>query len=494
MKPAFLQRRRPHSPPRSGERGITMVLVAISMVAIIAMAAWSIDLVTLYLARQEAQRAADAGALAAARVISVSGITGTGDPDSQPAYWSSICGGPNSAASQAAQAVAGQNSIGSNVGSVTVTYSTYGTGAASNADCTPLGTVFAINPLVTVQVKRTDLPSFFSRMWKYTSQSVSATATAEAFNPSASDTQSNGATTGDVIPVQPRCVKPWMVPNLDPMNPLGCTSATCKKFVSNGDGSIVNDSISTGGGSGNGVIGETFTLFADCNGATIPCAPTLPPGINIPNGAFNGNTAPPNMGYLPGEVLYSAVAVPSCATSGGGGVSAYEPAVAGCDQSTVYQCGVQSSSAVSPGNAVDLSENPTGGTGDTATALACSLTGQSSAPISGQDTLDTGNYPFKITAGDNNRLKIPSGTLITGSNQIVSFPIYDQGQGFAWVGNRSAVTIVGFLEVFINWVDANGNISVTVLNVAGCGNGANKAPDSAITGSSPVPVRLITGQ
>jgi len=47
-----------------------MVLVAIAMVAIIAMAALSIDVVTLYLAREEAQRSADAAALGAARVLS----------------------------------------------------------------------------------------------------------------------------------------------------------------------------------------------------------------------------------------------------------------------------------------------------------------------------------------------------------------------------------------------------------------------------------------
>ena len=56
---------------RRDERGITMLIVALAMVAIIGMAALSIDVITLYLAREEAQRAADAAALTAARVISV---------------------------------------------------------------------------------------------------------------------------------------------------------------------------------------------------------------------------------------------------------------------------------------------------------------------------------------------------------------------------------------------------------------------------------------
>jgi hypothetical protein len=53
------------------------------------------------------------------------------------------------------------------------------------------------------------------------------------------------------------------------------------------------------------------------------------------------------------------------------------------------------------------------------------------------------------------------------------------------------VTIVGFLQVFINSVDQYGNVDVTVLNVAGCGNGT-ELTSTAVTGSSPVPIRLIT--
>jgi hypothetical protein len=54
------------------------------------------------------------------------------------------------------------------------------------------------------------------------------------------------------------------------------------------------------------------------------------------------------------------------------------------------------------------------------------------------------------------------------------------------------VTFVGFLQVFINAVDQNGSMKVTVLNVAGCGNGSAGAPATSEIGNSPVPVRLIT--
>ena len=52
--------------------------------------------------------------------------------------------------------------------------------------------------------------------------------------------------------------------------------------------------------------------------------------------------------------------------------------------------------------------------------------------------------------------------------------------------NTAPVTIVGFLQVFVNSVDPiNGSINVTVLNVAGCGSSATTNPP--VFGSSPLP-------
>ena len=60
---------------RSGERGQTIVLVALSIVSLLAMGALAIDVVTLYIARSEIQRAADAAALAGAKAFVDSGST-----------------------------------------------------------------------------------------------------------------------------------------------------------------------------------------------------------------------------------------------------------------------------------------------------------------------------------------------------------------------------------------------------------------------------------
>src|SRR5208282_1239520 len=61
---------------RKNQQGVIITLVAVFMLFIVgAMAALSIDVVTLYTARSEAQLAADSAALAAARVLANSGAT-----------------------------------------------------------------------------------------------------------------------------------------------------------------------------------------------------------------------------------------------------------------------------------------------------------------------------------------------------------------------------------------------------------------------------------
>src|SRR5579872_3700791 len=71
-------------PQRShDEKGQTILLVAISLISLLAMAALAIDVVTLYAARSEIQRTADAAALAGAKAVADSGVTTLppGDPN-----------------------------------------------------------------------------------------------------------------------------------------------------------------------------------------------------------------------------------------------------------------------------------------------------------------------------------------------------------------------------------------------------------------------------
>ncbi|HUA16937.1 MAG TPA: pilus assembly protein TadG-related protein [Verrucomicrobiae bacterium] len=456
-----------------------MILVALSMVAIVAMAALSIDVVTLYLARMEAQRAADAGALAGARIISVSGLTG--DPSDNSGYWPQICGGSSGTATQAALAAAQEVTVGSVAPTVTVTYTAGGT---TQPNCSGLPSAFGVNPLVNVQVTRSNLPTFFSRVWGNTGNSVTATATAEAYNASNSANVGNGSG-GTIIPVQPRCVKPWIVPNYDPLHPSSACTTNCNHFVDQSSGSIVNSGISLSGGSANGVIGETFWLSANCIHTGGGCSfRATPIQANLTGNSYvNG---PPNLLYYPGHAPSSVVAVPSCSS----GEDLYQQAIAGCDQSTAYQCGVQRM------NTVDLSENPSIQNGDTAQGLQCLIhEGSTTAgQPDGQDTLNDSSYPFKMLAGSSNPLVgggLSNGSQISASNSVVSLPIYDPGNTVNSSGT-SQVTVVGFLQVFVQQVDQWDNMKVTVLNVVGCSNGNGQPVGTAVAGSSPVPVRLIT--
>ena len=237
--------------------------------------------------------------------------------------------------------------------------------------------------------------------------------------------------------------------------------------------------ISTGGGSSNGVIGERFTLLPDCRRGGSNCIlRDVTPIANKPNVGSPWIPNPPSLEYLPGLTANASVAVPSCAVSS----SDFENAIEGCDQNTIYACGVFHS------NTVDLSENPGFHSGDTANGVACLIN-----QAAGQDTLDTASFPFQIKSGAGNPIGIPSTSPVTSSNSIVSLPIYDTAAITSSPTNP--VTIVGFLQVFINNVDTNGwgNVDVTVLNVVGCGNGTNPT-GSPVLGSSPVPIRLITSQ
>lgn len=469
MLPPLIRRPQKAAEPRSKERGFTMALVALAMATIICMAALSIDIGTLYEAKAEAQRAADAAALTAARVISASGVTGTTQPS-----WAQICGGAGSPATLAAISMAQQNLIGGVAvasGAVNVKYGA-GSAGATNADCSTLGATFAVNPIVAVSLQRTNLPIFFARIFSlfgsnYAGSTVSATATAEVFNPSGSI---------PLVPVHPRCVKPWFVPNLDPN--------TSAPFITATTGTITSPGISPAG-----PIGETFTLVPDCGTGASCAVPTDNPPVA--NGTGGGNT----LDYVPGLV-----STPSIAIAANSSVSAcsdattndYTEAVAGCDQTTAYACGS------SLANTIDLTENPGPPRNDSVNGAQCLINASGNGPALGQDVLAPGTapytYPFQIQAGANSALisgGVASGSQITSSPSIVSLPIYDTVASLA--SPATPVTVIGFLQVFINSATGTattGPINVTVMNVAGCGNSVPGPPIAV--GTSPVPIRLIT--
>jgi hypothetical protein len=153
---------------------------------------------------------------------------------------------------------------------------------------------------------------------------------------------------------------------------------------------------------------------------------------------------------------------------------------------------------------VDLSENPSyAASADTQNGVQCLInqTSPSTTNTSGQDILLPGgptppSYPFQIQAGSSDPLVTTgiatAGNYITSSASIVSLPIYDSSPSVPInASGTTNITIVGFLQVFINAVDPVNGMDVTVLNVSGCGNAVSSSTQ-ALYGTSPVPIRLIT--
>ena len=454
-------RRRTKTLPRKDERGITMLLVAIALVSMLAMVALAIDVITLYSARSETPRAADSAALAAAKMLVDAGVTA--DPAN-----TTLQGTAQTLATKVATDVATKSSIaGRQVQSADVTV-TFPNGAAPS---------FGINPTVNVSVVNANLPTFFSRIWSRATLTVRASALAEAFNPSNSSSLIAAG-----VPVVARGVKPFLIPNCDPVNANNHGSncgAGFAKFFDPTTGAITNPGVAP-----TGVIGEQFHLYSDCTGAGPNC------GLGSPTvGMGSGGLT---VYYYPAQMpTATANACPASCV----GSTDFEQDIECCNPSPI-SCGTSATLPVVDQLAVDTSVFPDGGGGPAQDGVQC-LIHQSGG--TGQDTLNIGPplpYPLEIQVGGNNPLagssSLSANDLVTRSDSLVTIPVYD---GAATPPLPPAkVNIIGFLQVFINQAFPGGGgpkageFQVTVVNVLGCGSNATGAPVSSASG---VPVRLI---
>jgi Flp pilus assembly protein TadG len=457
------------------QRGQTMALVAISMVSLLAMAALAIDVVTLYVARGQAERGADAAALAAAKVLADSGVTTDPTNASPDNIWKNAC----NLATQEATVVAGQNLIAGQSASVNVTFPN-----APSTDCSGTPTAsstFGTDPQVTVSLSAAGLPTFFARIWSKATNSVTASATAEAYNPSNSFKVNPNAP--PAVPNAPRCVKPLLLPNCDPRQSShggsGCNTGTYDTFIDSYAGSITNPGDQSA--SPSGVIGETFVLSPNCDpGCSVP---TVTPG-SPPQVSYYPVTLPNGPGWVcPGNC---SLALPSA--------DYFENDLACCNSNSL-QCG-QTGPVVYSSSTIQT---------EAADAGQCLIheTVQNYQPncqtTLEQDCLDvatSGPPPLlAMRAGASNPLigkatgaGVAAGDIISTSDSMVSLPIYDSSTGTYPSSNP---TIIGYLQVFIGHVDNAGNVTVTVLNIAGCGTSTSPGA-TAISGAGPtIPVNLI---
>jgi Flp pilus assembly protein TadG len=417
---------------------ITLVAVFILFV-VGAMAALSIDLVTIYTARSEAQLAADSAALAAARALANSGATS--DPNSlgdglMTNAWTNV-------AQAVALEVAEQNQVGGvklNVGQITL-------------PANPGGT--STNPTVTISVQVTNLPTFFARIWGTKFTTVGASATAEAYNPSG-----NGLAQ-TTIPVAPMCVKPWLLPNMDPSNggnPIFNTTT----------GAINPGSQLLGWTSSNPANGVPMTLA--CLGGN--CSGTLP--------------NPAAWQYYPGDTTTTfppPSAYPDCAPAM---TTAYEQSIAGCVQTPI---------ACNSSTALIDTTNYFNRVRETAHAINClahSNTNQG-------DEVDPvyATPPFEFKAGGDNPITGLSGNDVMVSDSLVTVPVFNSVTG---TPPPNPVTIVGFVQLFLSPTGqripgggpGSGNVYTTVINMAGCGSVSDGQQPILGNGASPVAVRLIS--
>lgn len=426
------------------------MLVAVVMLFVVgAMAALSIDVVTLYTARSEAQLAADAAALAGARVLANSGMTS--DPN---AAFDGLMTNAQGLAQIIAIQVAQSNTVGGAVGDVVVGFN----GSATNPCVTLLPVA---NPCITVQVQRTDLPTFFARIWGRTTITVKASATAEAYNPS----NVPGTSVNPRLPVAPMCVKPWLLPNISP-------ASGGQIFVP-----------------ATGAIADPTLL-----GWTTPPAPPPNPKRLQP-ACIDCSTLPPptptTFQYYPGDTAATfpppSQALPTCTlplTTG------YEESVAGCTQ-TAIAC-----------NGTAIIDTSPYLTRDTETAHAVNCLTHAAANEGDQVDLSAAaapSPPFQFLVGEDNPVAVVNPSLAGKdamvSDSLVTVPVFDSGTG----PPPSPVQIVGFVQLFLNpdGLDTpnngpnGGHVKTTVINLVGCGTGIAGQPILG-NGASPVAVRLIS--
>jgi hypothetical protein len=421
------------------------LLVAIVLLFIVtAFAALAIDLVTFYTARSEAQIAADGAALAAARVLANSGMTS--DLPSDPNYGTLVSNAVSLATTVATQ-VATTNQVGGRNLS----------GAEVSINFHVSDPNFGTNPQVTVQVQRADLPTFFARIWGRTQITVSASATAEAYNPSG---QVN-ITTGSAPPVAPSCVKPWLLPNLDPNSPSG--------FIFDPGTGAIQDP---------GLLGQTVNATGTCaNGLCVACSGQPPePGfctVGMPAHAWQ---------YYPGSQTDFAApsqALPTCSAGFAGVNKAYQLSIAGCVQQPIV-CGQNSSVTL------DSSVDGTRMDADTANAVTCLTHAQNNHA----DSVDPPppqppGQPFQFLAGTDNPVVSARGHDVVVSSSLVTVPVVDNF--------TASAKVIGFIQVFLNpsGAAASSGAPAEIVNLVGCGPTMSGQPILG-NGASPVAVRLIS--
>ncbi len=448
---------------RKNERGVTVLIVGLTLAAVIAMAALAIDVATLYQYRGEAQQAADAAALAGAKMFVTSGYTSLPAMDPTTICVNASGPGNTAAVDQQAELAAGANLIAGQAATI------------KSIQCNI--TANRLNPRVTVSVTRNNVPTFFAKIFNVASNIVTATATAEAYNPS-----------GQSRPITVSGVKPWLVPNCDPTNSAPPINVNC-----NGSGSPYSYFIDPSNGSiGNGsFIGRTFCFsrVGRPSGPTAVQYSTSP----LPSSDPNADCSFPVIRFYGVDIPID-YTKSSCPSSGSGcgqvGTNDFISNIA-CSSNYVFSC----TQHISPSEiAAQVSPAGTYGTGSR-DGGRCLIHANDEGLDNGQDVfVPTGpGLPTRIDGGTSN----PNTSLrvenISRSSSIVTVPLYDGDPLCTSSGTCSGYDKIpqGFLQLGITQtMDLPNHFQAVILNVSGCNPNASGSPISVQDGS-PIAVRLV---
>ncbi len=437
-------------PANKDERGVTILIVGVTLLALVAMAALAIDVASLYTARSEAQRAADAAALAGAKMFVSSSFT------SRPAGWTlaALCESnvatSTGAVNQQAALAAASNLIAGKPAEI------------QNIQCNFDDADSNTNPRVTVTVKRVGTPLFFGRIFNVPGGLVTATATAEAYNMSGHDT-----------PIELTGVKPWLIPNCDPhtSSPGPCSGGY---FFNPADGSLKN----------NTVIGSQLLLHRVLNQSQGLVGGTGT--VSDPQMNFYGLDFPAS----PSPVCPSTGAV-SCGPPVGSGGNVYVDNIA-CASRLQMSCGTP----IGAGQIITADTDTAAiATSPTSTGGRCLIHADGDLALDGQDSFSTGSVPVTITGGTHNPNSSLQGvTNISRSDSVVTLPVDEGAQLCTSSSCLVRTKIIGFLQVGVLQTTGGPDVPVVILNAVGCSQNAVDAypPDNPIVGEgSPIPVRLV---
>jgi hypothetical protein len=435
-------------------------MVAVGIFAFLGVCALAIDLAVLYVTRNEAQRAADAAALAGAKAFVDSGFVAGVATQSAG----------QTAATHAAVAVGNQSLVGGQNPAIGTNFSTSCPPAADSDGCFD----FSItgNPRITVVVQRTAarknaMPTFFAKVFGVRSADIVAEATAEAYNPGSSST-------GPTLCVA--CLKPFLVPNCDP-NPNPNYSrppeSVCPQIIDNNNNKTAqayfvdpNTGLPTNPGKfSTGAIGEPWTLRS--------IAGSTSQWYQLQLGCSSGDD-----------------------NSGRG----FTACTTGC-ATAKFACGA--SLTTLNGDNENEDDDEGGGGGPTDRAIDTLIHAKADGLGNGQDTITiNSDGTWTITGGSNNPNPALVGKTVTNSDSLVTVPIFNGDPSQIQREGGSTVKIVGFMQMFIQSVKRNGtsvDITAVILSVTGCGSrtgtcgtsGGGSGGGTVGSGGSFIPIRLV---